>query len=166
MTESIQDLKPMAAYIYFNGSFWVTHGVAVLQRLMDNIIKEEQLKYTFPYLDDISVAGVNQADHDYNVEAFIDVVKRQKLTLNHDKSVISASSIDVLGYIVRDGNIRPDPERLRPLNELPLSTNVQSQRKTLGLFAYYAKWIPEFSSKPIPSECKRIPSVNSGRELI
>ena len=37
---------------------------------MDNIIKEEILKDTFPYLDDITVAGVNQADHDENVEAF------------------------------------------------------------------------------------------------
>ena len=139
MTESIQDLKPMAAYINFDGYlFGVTNGVAVFQRLMDNIIKEEKLKDTFPYLDDITVAGVNQADHDKNVEAFLDVVKRQNLTLNHAKSVISASSINVLGYLVRDGNIRPDPERLRPLKELPLPTNVQSLRRTLGLFAYYA----------------------------
>ena len=127
--------------------FGVTNGVAVFQRLMDNIIKQEKLKDTFPYLDDITVAGVNQADHAKNVEAFLDVVKRQNLTLNHAKSVRSASSINVLGYLVRDGNIRPDPERLRPLKELPLPTNVQSLRRTLGLFAYYAKWIPEFSSK-------------------
>ena len=114
--------------------FGVTNGVAVFQRLMDNIIKEEKLKDTFPYLDDITVAGVNQADHDKNVEAFLDVVKSQNLTLNHAKSVISASSINVLGYLVRDGNIRPNPERLRPLKELPLPTNVQSLRRTLGLF--------------------------------
>ena len=74
-------------------------------------------------------------------------MKRQNITLNHAKSMISTSSINVLGYLVRDGNIRPDPERLRTLQELPLPTNVQSLRITLGLFAYYAKWIPEFSSK-------------------
>ena len=96
---------------------------------------------TFPYLDDINVVGVNHADHDKNVEAFLDIVKCQNLTLNHAKSVISASSINVLVYLVRDGNIRPDPERLHPLKELPLPTNVQSLRRTLGLFAYYANWI-------------------------
>ena len=109
--------------------------------------KRRNSKDTFPYLYDITVSGVNQADHDKNVEDFLDVVKRQNLTLNHAKSTISASSINVLGYLVRDGNIRPDPKRLRPLKELPLPTNVQSLRRTLGLFAYYAKWIPEFSSK-------------------
>ena len=113
--------------------------------LMDNIIKEEKL--TFPYLDDITVTGLNQVDHDNNVEAFLDVVKRQNLTLNHAKYVISTSSINVLEYLVRDGNIRPDPERLRPLKELPLPTTVQSLRRTLGLFAHYAKWVSEFSSK-------------------
>ena len=85
--------------------FGVTNGVAVFQRLMDNIIIEEKLKDTFPYLDDITVAGVNQPDHDKNVEAFLDVVKRQNLTLNQPKSVISALSINVLGYPVRDGSI-------------------------------------------------------------
>ena len=135
--------------------------------LVDNIIKGEKLKDTFPYLDDITVAGVNQADHDKNVEAFLDVVKHQNLTLNHTKSVISVSSINVLGYLVRDRNIRPDPERLRPLKELPLPINVQSLRITLGLFAYYAKWIPKFSSK-IQSlvNAKKNPSFNSGQECI
>ena len=41
--------------------------VAVFQRLMDNITKEEKLKNTFPYLYDITVAGANRADHDKNV---------------------------------------------------------------------------------------------------
>ena len=120
----------------------VTNSVAVFQRLMDNIIKEEKLKETIPYLDDITIAVVNQADHDKNVEAFLYVVKRQNLTLIHAKSEISALSINVLGHIVQDGKIRPDPERLIPPKELPLSTNVQSLRITLGLFTYYAKWLP------------------------
>ena len=51
----------------------VTNGVAVFQRLMDNIINEEKLKDTFPYLDDITVAGVNPVGHDKNVEAILDV---------------------------------------------------------------------------------------------
>ena len=82
---------------------------------MDNITKEEKLKVIFPYLDDITVSGVNKTDHDKHVEAFLDVVKGQNLTLNHAKSVISALPINVLGYLVRYGNIRPDPERLGPL---------------------------------------------------
>ena len=123
MTESIQAIKQMAAYM--------TNGAAIFQRLMDNIIKKEKSKDTFPYLDDITVSGVNQADHGKNVEVFLDVVNRQNLTLNHTKSVISASSINVLGYLVQDENVRPDPERQRHSKNLHC-LNVQSQRITLG----------------------------------
>ena len=43
--------------------------------------------------------------------------------------------------------MRPDPERLRPLQEFPPTTNVRSQRRVLGFFAYYAKWISNVSEK-------------------
>ena len=72
MTESIHALKPMAAYISLTDTFWRNKwGGDVFQRLMDNIIEEQKLKNTFPYLDDITVAGINQADHGKNVEAFL-----------------------------------------------------------------------------------------------
>ena len=94
----MQILKDDRKYIGFEANgrlyqfrripFGVTNGLPVFQRLMDNIIKEEKLKDTFPYLDDIIFSGVNQADHYKNVDAFLDVVKCQNLTLNHAKSVI------------------------------------------------------------------------------
>ena len=49
--------------------FGATNGVAVFQRQMDRIIAEEQLKDTFPYSDDITVAGTTQEEHDSNVAA-------------------------------------------------------------------------------------------------
>ena len=46
----------------------VTNGVAVFQRAMDKMFDEEGLKDTFPYLDNITVAGRNQQEHDENVK--------------------------------------------------------------------------------------------------
>lgn len=127
--------------------FGVTNGVAVFQRQMDKIITEEHLAGTFPYLDDITVAGHTQEEHDTNVKAFLDVVEKLNLTLNESKSILSASNINVLGYLIGDGLVKPDPERLRPLRELPPPSNVSSLRRALGMFAYYAKWIHDFSEK-------------------
>ncbi|XP_064083977.1 uncharacterized protein LOC135199749 [Macrobrachium nipponense] len=125
--------------------FGVTNGVAAFQRAMDKLVEDENLKDTFPYLDNITVGGLTQAEHDENVQKFLEVVRKRKLTLNEVKSVVSVPTISVLGYCVGNNVIKPDPDRLRPLQELPPPTNMGSLRRAQGLFAYYAKWIPGFS---------------------
>ena len=55
------------------------------------------------------------------------------------KSVISVPTINSLGYCVGNDIIKTDPDRLRPLQELPPPTTVKSLRRVLGMFAYYAK---------------------------
>ena len=88
--------------------FGVTNGVTVFQRQMDIIITEEQLRDTFPYLHDITVAGSTQEEHDSNVVAFLKVVSKRNLTLNESKSVLSSSTINILGYLIGNGMVRPD----------------------------------------------------------
>ncbi|XP_068237219.1 uncharacterized protein [Palaemon carinicauda] len=102
-------------------------------------IKESERKYT------AFEGGASQAEHDENVQNFLEVVQKRNLTLNEGKSDISVPTINVLGYCVGNNVIKPDPDRLRPLQELPPPTNMGSLRRAQGLFAYYAKWIPGFS---------------------
>ena len=49
---------------------------------MDKMVDEEGLKDTFPYLDNITVAGRNQQEHDENVKKFHVAIQRRNLTLN------------------------------------------------------------------------------------
>lgn len=130
--------------------FGVMNGVAAFQRSMDEIVDVENLKDTFPYLDNITVAGHTQAEHDANVSQFLIAVKKYKLTLNDKKTVSSTTSLNILGYNVGCGRIQPDAERLRPLQELEAPQNLAALRRTLGMFAYYAKWIARFSDKALP----------------
>ena len=106
--------------------FGVTTGVAVFQRAMDKMVDEEGLKDTFPYLNNITVAGRNQQEHDENVKKFHEASQRKGLTLNETKSVESKASINILGHCVGDGVIKPDQERLRPLQDYPTPANVGS----------------------------------------
>ena len=43
--------------------------------------------------------------------------------------------------------MKPEPERLRSLRELPPPTSKKSLQRAMSLFAYYAKRIPRFSDK-------------------
>ena len=91
--------------------------------------------------------GSTQEEHAANVADLLKVVSKRNLTLNESKSILSSSTINVLGYLIGNGVVRPDPERISPLQELPPPTNIRSQRRVLGLYAYYAKLISNFSKK-------------------
>ena len=47
------------------------------------------------------------------------------MTIN-DKKVFSNRCLAILGCIIEDGEINPDPERLRPLKELFVPINVKT----------------------------------------
>ena len=138
--------------------FGMTNGVPCFQRTMENIVKEEGLLGTFPYMDHVTIAGIDQEDHNKNDIAFRNMIKRQNITLNESKSITSVPVIDILWYQVGYNSNQPDPERLRPLQEYPPPSNPASLHRALGMFAYYAKWILQFLDKIRPlAECVLFP---------
>ena len=133
--------------------FGVTNGVACFQREMIKFVQNNNLKAVFPYLDNITICGKDQTDHDTNLNLFMDAAWKTNLKFNNSKSVFSTRCLPILGYVIEEGTIRPDPDRLKPLLELPLPHNVRSLNRCLGLFSYYSQWVPHFSDriKPITS---------------
>ena len=93
---------------------------------MDKIVVEESLTDIFPYVE----------------SNFQEARTRRGLILNESKSVKSVPSINILGYCVGHNSIKPDAEGLQPLDQLPPQLHLPLHR-TLGMFAYNSKWIPE-----------------------
>lgn len=133
--------------------FGVTNGVACFQREMMKFVEQNNLNAVFPYLDNITICGKDQQEHDANLEQFLAAAKRKNICYNDSKSVFSTRKLAILGYVIEEGVIRPDPERLSPLRNLPVPHDSKSLNRCLGLFSYYSRWIPEFSNriKPLTS---------------
>ena len=140
----------MSGIVYCCVPFGAKNGVSAFQRTIDKIVEDEGLTQTFPYVDNVTICGIDQADHDEQVQKWLQACRKYNITLNNKKTVLSTTSLAVLGYIIENGEIRPDPERFRPLMELPAPTNITSQRRVLGMFAYYSKWVKNFSDKVRP----------------
>ena len=137
-------------YQYTVMPYGVTNGTSVFQRALDNFIKEENLKGVFAYLDNLHICGKSKEEHDFNYSKFVESAKKWNLTFNHDKSVICTTKLCTLGYVIEGGTKRPDPERLRPLIEMPVPASEKSLKRVLGLFSYYSTWIDKFSEKVAP----------------
>ena len=134
-------------YQFTRVPFGVTNGVACFQREMDRLVEENSLKATFPYMDNITISGKTQAEHDTNLAAFLSAARKVNLTYNEAKCEYSTTKLKILGSVVENGEIRPDPERLKPLLELAPPTDMKSLKRLLGFFSYYSKWIKNFSEK-------------------
>lgn len=144
-----EEERPYTAFEASNGlyqftrvPFGVTNGVACFQREMTKFVQEENLHGVFPYLDNITICGKDQAEHDANLKLFLAAAKRKNMTYNDAKSVFSTRKLAILGSIIEEGEIRPDPERLRPLRELPVPTD------TTGVKGYYHTILSGFRGFP------------------
>lgn len=64
--------------------FWripkeVKNGVPAFQRLMNNFIKNHNLKNTYAYLDDLTVGGATAEEHDENLQKFFQAAEDRNL---------------------------------------------------------------------------------------
>lgn len=125
--------------------FGCTNAVAIFQRTMDNFIDRQKLKKTTSYLDDVTVSGKTQQEHDDNLSNFKAAAEKDNLQLNDEKCVYNQTSIRFLGHIISEGTMKPDPERYKALMDFPNPTSTKELNRLIGLFAYYAKWIPNCS---------------------
>jgi len=57
-------------YQFTRLSFGVTNRVACFQRTIMQFVKEERLKEVFPYLDNITICGSSEDDHNSKLQAF------------------------------------------------------------------------------------------------
>ena len=130
--------------------FGLTNAVSAFQRAISTIISDNELENTFAYIDDIIVCGKDKEDHDSNLQRFKDIALRYNLTLNEDKCQVGLDTINYLGYLISHGTLRPDPDRLQPLRDMPVLSTLTSLRRTLGLFSYYSSWIHDYSYRIQP----------------
>jgi len=65
-------------------------------------------------------------------------------------SVFASDTINLLGYRITNGQLQPDPERVKPLVKLPNPVNAKALQRIIGMFACYAQWIPRYSEKVKP----------------
>jgi len=144
-------------YQYKRMPFGLKNAPAAFHRTIDALIAENNCTGTFAYLDDITVCGHTKEEHDQNLRSILDLATKHNLTFNDSKCVF-ASDTNLLGYRITNGKLQPDPERIKPLMELPIPGNAKALQRIIGMFAYYAQWIPRYSEtiKPLLA-VKRFP---------
>ena len=100
--------------------FCLTNTVPWFQRIIDDIIKRNNCKGTFAYLDNITICGKTKKEHNPNLQQFLEAAAKHNLTFNKNKCIYLSDCISLLGYQIYDRTLRPDPERVKTLLDIPV----------------------------------------------
>ncbi|KAE9160553.1 hypothetical protein PF005_g31595 [Phytophthora fragariae] len=108
------------------------------------------------YFDDVfihsrAVDGKSEVEmHKEHLRRLFALMRKHKLYANLKKCIFGASEIPVLGCLVGKNGVRPDPGKVRVINEWPTPSNVKELRQFLGLATYLCKYVSNYAGKIRP----------------
>uniref|UniRef100_A0A803K3H0 ribonuclease H n=1 Tax=Xenopus tropicalis TaxID=8364 RepID=A0A803K3H0_XENTR len=97
--------------------------------------------------DDILVYGCGDttADHDKNLIRLLERARKLNLKLNKQKLRLRLSSVPYMGHLLTAEGLRPDPDKVKAILEMPNPENVQAVQRMLGFVNYLSKFLPHLS---------------------
>ena len=75
-------------------------------------------------MDDILITGRSQAEHDKRLIEVLALLKRYKLSVNHDKCVYNKQSVQFLGHIISHNCVTPIKDKLESIKLMPLPQTI------------------------------------------
>ena len=130
--------------------FGLTSAPSQFQRIMNKILAGYIGKFVFVYLDDIVIYSRSPEEHARHLRLVLRRIENAGLKLNPKKCDFCKKSVELLGYIVSDQGIAPQPEKTEAIVQLPPPIDVKGVRSFLGMTGYYRQCIPEYAKYAAP----------------
>lgn len=131
-------------FSYTRLPFGVASAPALFQWAMDSIL--QGIAGVICYIDDILVTGKDDAQHLQALEQVLSRLQKAGLTIQKNKCVFMAKSVEYLGHVVDAEGLHTTPEKLKAILEAPAPKDLNQMRSFLGLVNYYARFIPNLST--------------------
>ena len=97
------------------------------------------------YLDDVVNLAKTFEEHLTKLEKVLAAIRRAGLRLKINKCRFEETKLHMLGHIVDNSEVHPDPEKVRAVKDFPIPKDVKSIQSFVGLCSYYRKFIPNFA---------------------
>ena len=132
--------------------FGLVNAMAVWSRFIDTVMGQYQFKFVLCYADDCLVYTKSDDvdDHLRDVGAVLDQLHKNGIKVKASKLQIGLKEIPFLGVVLRETGIIPNKEKTKAINDIPGPATIGQLRRTMGMFAYYRKFIKDFSKIAAP----------------
>jgi len=103
-----------------------------------------------PYLDDVSVVSKTWEDHLQHVRDVFQRLVDAGLTLKAKKCHFCLPEMPYLGHLAGPNGIRPNPDKVKEVQDMPTPSKKKDLRSFLGLAQYYRRFVLGFSQVASP----------------
>ena len=100
--------------------------------------------------DDIIIWGKDQQEHDARVHQVMNKIRSSGLKLNLSKCLFGVRELKFLGELVSEQGIKPDPQKVSAIREMPPPTSKKDLKRFMGMIAYLGKFIVNLSETTAP----------------
>ena len=106
--------------------------------------------------DDILVFGCGKTDeeatrdHDNNLKNLLERCRDKGIRLNREKVQLRLKEVAYMGHILTAGGLKPDPNKVKAIKEMPAPTDKQGVRRLLGMTNYLQRFAPKLSEVTTP----------------
>lgn len=134
---------------------------STFQRVMDNVLRGLQNVICLVYLDDIIVFSTSLQEHVTNLEKVFLRLRESNFKIQMDKSEFLKLETAYLGHIIGREGIKPNPDKIKAIQNYPLPKTAKQIKQFLGLLGYYRKFVPDFAkiTKPLTQCLKKNKSI-------
>ena len=140
---------PIGRYRWLKLPFGIKSAPEMYQRAMDEMLKG--IDHPYAIMDDILVAGCGDiSHHDSVLEKVLYSAKSYNLKLKFDKVRVPKQQVLYVGYIISAEGLKPDPEKVRAMKEMPPPTAKEDVRWFLGSIQYLAKFLAMLAEVETP----------------
>ncbi|KAF7641111.1 hypothetical protein LDENG_00293830, partial [Lucifuga dentata] len=130
--------------------FGLTNAPAVFQALVNDVLRDMLNRFVFVYLDDILIFSRSQEEHVFHVQSVLQRLLENSLYCKAEKCEFHVSSVSFLGFVVAEGSIQMDPEKVSAVTTWPVPGSRKQLQRFLGFANFYRRFVRGFSSIAAP----------------
>jgi transposase InsO family protein len=131
-------------------AFGLNNAPATYQRCIDVVLMGLKGIDCLVYLDDIICFSATMEEHAEKLQHIFERLEKANFKIQPEKCVFATDTVEYLGHICTPDGIRPDPKKVKAVNEYPVPKTVKEIRSFLGLVGYYRRHIKDFAEMAKP----------------
>src|SRR5712671_150219 len=137
--------------------FGLCNAPSTFQSMINGIFRDLLDEGVIAYLDDILIYSEDEESHIDLVRRVMERIRKAKLCVSINKSVIHQCEVVFLGHHISENGISMTSEKVEAVKSWPVPRNVKDVQAYLGFANFYRRFIQGFSKvcKPLTDLTRR-----------